>query len=141
MSDDWDDHYMSGTVVLLTDGTRAKVLGLMAAVDHSFDVDKYLIDQAGARRYVEATEITGRAPKHWHCEAYGVQSMTEWCYFQEGPDCATEQICATNMTAERKRIYNKLVDDAADGDENSRWLITQIKGPDEILNGPNAPGR
>lgn len=136
---DWDDHYRASELVMLVDGTRAKVLGLMAAVDHSFEVDRYYIEQAGARRYVEATEISGRVDvEPFVCVAYGGRPGAHAaCFFTEvGRVCQSLLECAGSMDAERKRVYQVIQEGAAAGDEMMVWLAENLGSPDEMLNGP-----
>lgn len=137
---DWDDHYRASEIVMLVDGTRAKVLGLMAAVDHSFEVDRYRIDQAGARRWIDATEIAGRveADEPFVCVAYGgLPGAHEACFFTEvGRVCQSLLECAGSVGAERQRVWQRIQEGAAAGDEMMVYLAEQIGGPDEMLNGP-----
>lgn len=132
-----DDHYTYGTLVLLTDGSQARVLGLMAAVDHSFEIDKYHVEQAGDRRYVEATEITGPADA-WACVAYGrVPAFA--CFFSEvGRVCRSDQECETSIAAERQRVWRKIEEGAAAGDPYMVAMSKEITGPDDIFGGPSS---
>jgi len=80
--------------------------------------------------------------KDWDCAAYGEAAPKDWCFFNEVTDaCTSAPQCSARMTVERGRVYSKLLTAAEDGDEMSAWLLTQIKGPDEILGGSSEPGR
>lgn len=134
-----DDHYMPGQIVLLADGTRAKVIGLMAAVDHSFEVDKYRIEQAGARRFIEATEITGPAEEDelWVCIAYGgMPDAHVACFFTEvGRVCHSLLECSNSVANERKRVWRIMQEKAAAGDPIMIAMLETIKGPEDMLGG------
>lgn len=83
----------------------------------------------------------------WWCEAYGPPAQgvdaAAWprCFLGADPairQCASAQVCADVMTAERARVFDRIQQGAADGDSVMAMLAEDLTSPDELLGGAAA---
>lgn len=92
---------------------------------------------------------TGPTPpaQAWWCEAYGPPpdgvDPTAWplCFVNtDGRRCSAPSVCAHTMSAERRRIYGRIQEDAAAGDDVAAYLAEHFPTPGTLLGGGDDPG-
>ncbi len=71
----------------------------------------------------------------WACHAYGEEAPREWCFMEQVSICPSEVHCVLRMMVERRLLWARMDELARQGDETSRWLLTQFEGPWELLGG------
>lgn len=54
--------------------------------------------------------------------------------------CATPRTCAEVMSAERQRVFRRISELAAQGDEAGEFLAGEFTSPDQLLGGEDAGG-
>lgn len=84
------------------------------------------------------------APDTWACEAYGPDGVEfgALCFVAEPGkrDCADRETCARTLAVERRRVYRRIQEVAADGDEVGAHLERAFTHPDQLLGGPETAG-
>lgn len=77
--------------------------------------------------------------ENWACEAYGPDGIGvgALCFFAGDGErtCVSQAACHLAMTAERQRVFSRITDRAAQGDEMAKYLAETITSPDQILGG------
>lgn len=80
----------------------------------------------------------------WWCEAYGPPdagvSAEAWprCFRSAEVGervCSTAEVCSVEMAGERRRVFDRLQQLAAEGDEIGMMLAADFTSPDELLGG------
>jgi hypothetical protein len=69
----------------------------------------------------------------WDCDAYGPTGAL--CFFtgEIGKrHCPSQAVCLEAMTAERRRVWERLQNRAQDGDPDAVWLAQQFPSPDAV---------
>src|SRR5664279_294872 len=80
----------------------------------------------------------------WPCEAYGPEGMAAgfWCFFSgevsSWRDCGTEAVCHARMTGERVRVFDRLRQLAAAGDDIAIAVLAEINSPADLRTCPPA---
>ena len=79
----------------------------------------------------------------WHCEAYGPDMPAEIgarCFVapQHTRACATRDECGRTVAAQRQRMFHRMNELAAAGDQVGTYLADQVTSPDQIFNGDGA---
>lgn len=83
------------------------------------------------------------APEWW-CEAYGPPAdgvdAEAWprCFLGADPaerHCADARTCTGAMGSERRRVFDRIQQGAADGDRVMQMLAEDLTSPDQLLNG------
>lgn len=91
----------------------------------------------------------------WWCEAYGPppeEDGSVWtddagwprCFLSPDPAlrrCASAQVCAEAMAAERQRVFGVIQEGAADGDPTMRLLAGEFPTPGTLLGGDSTGDR
>lgn len=77
----------------------------------------------------------------WVCEAYGPTGVEVGAVcFMAGRlgerVCATEGQCRDGMAEERRRVFRRMSELAATGDETFAYLEGEFTNPDQLLGGP-----
>lgn len=89
------------------------------------------------RDMLQSVAAANRAPRDWHCEAYGPEAAAVGvrCYFESARGaCALPSECAHNMATERQRVFARINELAAAGDETGAYLSGEFTNPDQLLN-------
>lgn len=76
----------------------------------------------------------------WPCEAYGEDSIAvgALCFFSSESHhrvCDIPETCNFNMNVERRRLWRRLNELAAQGDELGIEMVASFTGPEELLGG------
>jgi hypothetical protein len=76
----------------------------------------------------------------WDCEAYGPEAreVGALCFFSGAPGkrvCDGPPECAAAMAAERQRVFRRIREQAAQGDETMAYLEQEFTRPEQILGG------
>ena len=79
-------------------------------------------------------------PCEWACEAYGPdgRQFGALCFIagEAGERvCASAGMCHLVMAAERRRVFQRIQERAAEGDEDARYLAEIFTSPDQLLGG------
>ncbi len=78
----------------------------------------------------------------WDCEAYGPDARVfgALCFFagQGERACTSRAMCSTSMAAERRRMFARIRELAADGDPTGIDLAEAFTDPDQLLGGGGA---
>lgn len=94
--------------------------------------------------------MSGHPLGAWWCEAYGPPPVGDqqaadgaWprCFLETEPverRCATVGECAEVMAAERRRVFDRIGELAAQGDEVAQFLAADLTSSDELLGGPES---
>lgn len=86
---------------------------------------------------------SGETGAAWPCEAYGADGLAAglWCFFggevSTWRDSGTEAVCHARMTGERVRVFDRLREMAAAGDDIAIAVLAEINSPAELLGGDN----
>lgn len=84
-----------------------------------------------------------REAAEWNCEAYGPEGAAHGalCFFadQGVRRCLTAEQCHTAMSGERERVYGRIHELAAEGDETGTYLAALFTSPEQILGGSETP--
>jgi hypothetical protein len=92
------------------------------------------------RSSVEAEGATAA----WSCEAYGPEAAGAGalCFASEPGTraCATQAACHRVMAAERRRVFRRISEGAASGDQTMAFLEGEFSSPEQILGGGQEPG-
>jgi hypothetical protein len=72
----------------------------------------------------------------WDCEAYGPELPKELatCFFQEVRHCTSLAECSARMEGERQRVFRRISELAAAGNETGVFLEGEFTNPDQLLN-------
>lgn len=77
----------------------------------------------------------------WPCEASGPDGLVfgAWCFLADQHErrCGSQDECATVMAAERRRVFRRIQELAADGSEAGEVLESEFTSPDQLLGGPD----
>ena len=85
-------------------------------------------------------------PDSWACEAYGPDgaAVGALCFVSGEPGkrvCADLGECHRVMDAERRRLFQRIQELAASGDETAVYLAGEFTRPEQLLGGEQeAPG-
>jgi hypothetical protein len=101
--------------------------------------------EATQARIARAEEVLRQAPAaegaDWWCEAYGTPPdgvpPATWprCFMSSTEArCSSREACAAGMAAERRRVFQRIQELAAGGDETGRFLAETFTNPDQLLN-------
>jgi hypothetical protein len=102
--------------------------------------------EATQARIARAEEVLRETPAaegaDWWCEAYGPPPEEAggmrwprcWLSAREGRVCSSREACAEVMTGERQRVFRRIQETAAAGDEAGRFLAETFTNPDQLLN-------
>jgi hypothetical protein len=77
----------------------------------------------------------------WDCEAYGAKGTEIGVLCFVGPDagrqrrCPSRDACRSVMWVERRRVFAKITELAAAGDELGVILAGEFSSPDQLLGG------
>lgn len=75
----------------------------------------------------------------WPCEAYGPEALEHGarCFFSEmwDRDCIDPEDCGARMTAERRRVFQRIQEMAAAGDPTAALLAEDFTSPEQLLGG------
>lgn len=75
----------------------------------------------------------------WDCEAYGSEgtAIGVLCFFSDHGErtCADQDECHRAMAAERQRVFRRMNELAAAGDEAGTLLSEEITHPEQMLGG------
>lgn len=75
----------------------------------------------------------------WDCEAYGLDAADAGalCFFAPQGERVCEDLieCRGKMAAERRRVFERINDLAAAGDETAQYLAQEFSSPDQLLGG------
>ena len=72
----------------------------------------------------------------WDCSAYGPEGRQygALCFLTEhGRICPTLDDCEATMTAERQRVFSRISELAAHGDETGEQLAGEFPAPGDLL--------
>lgn len=77
------------------------------------------------------------------CEAYGpeIAEIGAVCFFSGDLGkriCSDQDECRWLMAAERRRVFRRMSELAASGDEAAAYLEQEFSSPDQILGGEDA---
>lgn len=80
----------------------------------------------------------------WECEAYGDGAMAvgAWCFRSPAVGqrvCGDREACATFMHGERRRVFQRMQELAAQGEPTAVELVGLFTSPDQLLGGPDQP--
>ena len=81
----------------------------------------------------------GNKKRRWHCEAYGPEldeirpEHAPHCFWDEIDPCQVQVQCRVRMHFERERVYQRLVELAAAGDDTAKFLLDDVHGPEDLL--------
>lgn len=83
------------------------------------------------------------ANEHWDCEAYGPEAaeVGALCFVSGKTGervCANLDECHEVMAAERQRVFRRINELAAGGDEAGIYLSGEFAGPEQLLGGTGA---
>lgn len=73
----------------------------------------------------------------WVCEAYG-PDLPEGCFFDLVEPCASAAVCSSRLVRERGRVFGRIQEMAAGGDQVAKDLAGAFRGPEDLLGGPGA---
>lgn len=76
----------------------------------------------------------------WACEAYGPEGLEvgALCFLSPEPGkrvCGSRDECSQTMAAERGRVFRRINELAAGGDEAAGYLEQQFSRPGQLLGG------
>jgi hypothetical protein len=75
----------------------------------------------------------------WDCEAYGPEAAAHGarCFFAELGErvCTSLAGCREAMAAERRRVWSRIQEMAAQGDPAGEFLAEAFSGPEQLLGG------
>lgn len=76
----------------------------------------------------------------WDCEAYGPEAgaLGARCFVAGGFGvrvCLTREICTLTMARSRRRLFQRIQELAAQGDETAAYLAEEFTGPEQLLGG------
>lgn len=79
------------------------------------------------------------------CEAYGPEAAEAGalCFVSGALGvrvCLTREICTLTMARSRRRLFQRIQELAADGDETGIYLADQFASPEDLLGGETEPG-
>lgn len=69
----------------------------------------------------------------WTCTAYG-PAFPGLCFFSEVRPCEAEAECAPRMAGERVRVFDRIRELDAAGDDLGHFLAGEFTHPDQLLN-------
>jgi hypothetical protein len=76
----------------------------------------------------------------WDCEAYGPEGIDvgALCFLAEQGEraCVSRVMCRLVVTGERQRMFSRIQELAAQGDETGTYLAGEFTSPDQLLGGP-----
>lgn len=79
----------------------------------------------------------------WICEAYGpdLVAIGVVCFFAEPGEraCQAQFECVDRLAGERRRVYRRINELAAAGDEVSTFLAEEITHPEQLLGKQDGP--
>lgn len=74
------------------------------------------------------------AEREWHCTAYG-PDVPALCFFEQVSEpCPDLGTCRERMRGERQRVYRRMNELAAHGDQVMSDLVDDFASPDALLN-------
>jgi hypothetical protein len=81
-----------------------------------------------------------RSSRDFDCEAYGLEGTAfgAVCFASGQPGqrvCASADECARTMAAARKRLFRRISERAAHGDDVAAYLAAEFASPDQMLGG------
>lgn len=81
-----------------------------------------------------------RSSRDFDCEAYGPEGagFGALCFVSGQPGqrvCASADECARTMAGARKRLFRRISERAAQGDELAAYLSAEFASPDQLLGG------
>jgi hypothetical protein len=81
----------------------------------------------------------------WPCEAYGPEGAEAGarCFVAGGLGervCLTREICTLTMARSRRRLWQRIQELAAQGDETAVYLALEFTGPEQLLGGSEDAG-
>ena len=81
----------------------------------------------------------------WDCDAYGPDGREAGalCFLAVELNtrvCTSHAECTAAMTAERRRVFQRIQDGAARGDPDMVYLAGEFTSPEQLLGGPAAAG-
>ena len=83
------------------------------------------------------------AENQWDCEAYGPDGSDfgALCFFAEQGEraCTSRAMCSTSMAAERRRVFRRIGELAAQGNSMAIDLAEAFTGPEQLLGGAATP--
>jgi hypothetical protein len=75
----------------------------------------------------------------WDCEAYGPEGREHdaLCFFADAGQrgCLTQAVCRQLMAYERQRLFRRMNEMAAHGNETAAFLAEEFARPEQILGG------
>jgi hypothetical protein len=76
----------------------------------------------------------------WACEAYGPEGAEAGarCFVVGGLGervCLTREICTLTMARSRRRLWQRIQELAAQGDETAVYLAGEFTSPEDLLGG------
>jgi hypothetical protein len=76
----------------------------------------------------------------WDCDAYGPdgRELGALCFMAGGPGkrtCASQDACREAMGAERRRVFRRINEMAAEGNPVGEYLAEEFTDPSQILGG------
>jgi hypothetical protein len=88
--------------------------------------------------------VTTAGTADFICEAYGPEAAGAGalCFASEPGTraCATRDECRRLMAAERRRVFRRISELAACGDDTAAFLEGEFSSPEQILGGGQEPG-
>ncbi len=80
----------------------------------------------------------------WDCEAYGppAREAGTLCFFAPlgKRECISRAVCSVAIAAERQRVFRRMNEMAAHGDEAGAFLAETFTNPEQILGGGDEDG-
>jgi hypothetical protein len=81
----------------------------------------------------------------WDCEAYGpdLRAVGALCFFARELGervCASPGECRRVMAAERRRVFRRIHELAAQGDDTAAYLAGEFARPEQLLGGEDSGG-
>jgi hypothetical protein len=76
----------------------------------------------------------------WSCEAYGPEldelrpEHAPHCFYELIDPCQVRVQCRVRMQLERGRVYERLLELAAQGEGYAWMILEDVEGPDDLLN-------
>jgi hypothetical protein len=89
-------------------------------------------------KYPETGKQPPPAGLGWDCEGYGPPADTgALCFFADlgKRECASPAVCHSRMTAERQRMFDRIQEQAAAGDQTAIFLASVFTDPGQLLGG------